>query len=58
MAVASGGNAYQAAVLSNVAGEARSELPRAASLSMPDLEVRAQGTEDFVQRIIQVPVRR
>jgi rfaE bifunctional protein kinase chain/domain len=58
IAVASGGNAYQAAVLSNVAGEARSELPRTASLSLHDLEVRAQGTEDFVQRIIQVPVRR
>jgi rfaE bifunctional protein kinase chain/domain len=58
LAVASGGNAYQAAVLSNVAGEARSELPRTTSLSMHDLEVRAQGTEDFVQRIIQVPVRR
>jgi D-glycero-beta-D-manno-heptose-7-phosphate kinase len=58
MAVASGGNAYQASVLSNVAGEARSELQRTASLSLHDLEVRAQGTEDFVQRIVQVPVRR
>ena len=58
MAVASGGNAYQASVLSNVAGEARSELQRTASLSLHDLETRAQGTEDFVQRIVQVPVRR
>ena len=58
MGVASGGNAYQASVLSNVAGEARSELPRSATLSLHDLEVRAQGTDDFVQRIIQVPVRR
>jgi bifunctional ADP-heptose synthase (sugar kinase/adenylyltransferase) len=58
LAVASGGNAYQAAVLSNVAGEARSELPRTSSLSLHDLETRAQGTEDFVQRIVQVPVRR
>jgi D-beta-D-heptose 7-phosphate kinase/D-beta-D-heptose 1-phosphate adenosyltransferase len=58
LAVASGGNAYQAAVLSNVACEARSELPRTATLSLHDLEVRAQGTEDFVQRIVQVPVRR
>ncbi|HYC26855.1 MAG TPA: PfkB family carbohydrate kinase, partial [Nitrososphaerales archaeon] len=58
MAVASGGNAYQASVLSNVAGEARSELPRNASLSLHDLELRAQGTDEFVQRIIQVPVRR
>jgi D-beta-D-heptose 7-phosphate kinase/D-beta-D-heptose 1-phosphate adenosyltransferase len=58
MAVASGGNAYQASVLSNVAGEARSELQRTSSLSLHDLEARAQGTEDFVQRIVQVPVRR
>ncbi len=58
LAVAAGGNAYQAAVLSNVAGEARSELTRTASLSLADLEVRAQGTEDLVQRIVQVPVRR
>jgi len=58
LAVASGGNAYQAAVLSNVAGEARSELPRTSSLSVHDLETRAQGTEDFVQRIVQAPVRR
>src|SRR6267143_5137692 len=48
MAVASGGNAYQASVLSNVAGEARSELQRTSSLSLHDLEARAQGTEDFV----------
>jgi len=58
MAVASGGNAYQASVLSNVAGEARSDLPRSATLSLHDLEQRAKGTDDFVQRIIQVPVRR
>ena len=58
LAVASGGNPYQAAILSNVAGEARSELPRTASLSMLDLETRAQGTEDFVRRIVQAPVRR
>ncbi len=58
LALASGGNPYQAAVLSNVAGEARSELPRIASLSLHDLEARAQGAEEFVQRIVQVPVRR
>jgi D-beta-D-heptose 7-phosphate kinase/D-beta-D-heptose 1-phosphate adenosyltransferase len=58
LAVASGGNAYQASVLSNVAGEARSELQRTSSLSLHDIETRAQGTEDFVQRIVQVPVRR
>jgi D-glycero-beta-D-manno-heptose-7-phosphate kinase len=58
LALASGGNAYQAAVLSNVAGEARSELPRNTTLTLNDLEARAQGTEEFVQRIVQVPVRR
>jgi len=58
LAVASGGNPYQAAVLSNVAGEARSELPRIASVSLHDLEARAQGAEEFVRRIVQAPVRR
>ena len=58
LAVASGGNSYQASVLANVAGEARSELTRNASMSLHDLELRAQGTEDFVQRIVQAPVRR
>ncbi len=58
LALASGGTPYQAAVLSNVAGEARSELPRIASLSLHDLEVRAQKAEDFLQRIVQAPVRR
>ena len=58
LALASGGNPYQAAVLSNVAGEARSDLPRIASLSLHDLETRAQAVEDFVRRIVQVPVRR
>ena len=58
LAVASGGNPYQAAVLSNVAGEVRSSLPRIVSLSLHDLEVRAQGVEEFVQRIVQAPVRR
>ncbi len=58
LAVASGGNAYQASVLSNVAGEARSALPRNATLSFQDLEARARAADDFVQRIIQVPVRR
>ncbi len=58
LAVASGGNPEQAAVLSNVAGEARSELPRIASLSLHDLESRAQEAEEFGHRIVQVPVRR
>jgi len=58
LAVASGGNPYQAAVLSNIAGEARSELPRIASLSQHELEVRTEGVGELVQRIVQVPVRR
>ena len=58
LAVASGGNPYQASVLSNVAGQARSELPRIASLSLHDLETKTEGLEDFVRRIVQVPVRR
>jgi rfaE bifunctional protein kinase chain/domain len=58
LALASGGNPYQAAVLSNVAGEVRSELPRIASLSLQDLEARSQKVEEFVHSIVQVPVRR
>ncbi|MDG6901564.1 MAG: hypothetical protein JRM80_06340 [Nitrososphaerota archaeon] len=58
LAVASGGNPYQAAVLSNVAGEARSDLPRIVSLSLQDLEARSQKVEQFVHSIVQVPVRR
>ncbi len=58
LAVASGGSAYQAAVLSNAAGEARSELQRNSSLTMHELETKVQGTDELVQRIIQVPVRR
>jgi rfaE bifunctional protein kinase chain/domain len=58
LSVASAGNPYQAAVLANVAGEARSELPRIASLSLQELEARAEGVEDFVKRIVQAPVKR
>jgi len=58
LAVASGGNPYQAAVLANVAGEARSELPRIASLSHQELEARTEGVEELVRRIVQAPVRR
>jgi D-beta-D-heptose 7-phosphate kinase/D-beta-D-heptose 1-phosphate adenosyltransferase len=58
LAVASGGNPYQAAVLANVAGEARSELPRIASLSHQELETRTEGVEELVKRIVQAPVRR
>lgn len=58
LAVAAGGNPYQAAVLSNVAGQARSELPRIATLSLPLLEEKAQTTDEFVRKVVQVPVRR
>jgi D-beta-D-heptose 7-phosphate kinase/D-beta-D-heptose 1-phosphate adenosyltransferase len=58
MTVASGGNAYQAAVLSDVAGDVRSELQRNVSLSLHDLEVKAKETDDYVHRIVQAPVRR
>ncbi len=58
MAVAAGGSAYQAAVLSNVAGEVRSELQRNISLSLHDLQTKASVASDFVHRIVQAPVRR
>jgi len=58
LAVAAGGNAYQASVLSDAAGQVRSELQKNASMSLHDLETRAGGMDDFVQHIIQAPVRR
>jgi len=58
LAVAAGGNAYQASVLSDAAGQVRSELQKNASMSLHDLETRAAGMDDFVQHIIQAPVRR
>jgi rfaE bifunctional protein kinase chain/domain len=58
LAVAAGGNAYEATCLSNIAGEVRSELQRAASLSVHDLELRVQQLDDFIQRVVQAPVRR
>jgi D-beta-D-heptose 7-phosphate kinase/D-beta-D-heptose 1-phosphate adenosyltransferase len=58
LAVSSGGNAYQASVLSDAAGQVRSELQKNASMSLHDLEARAALMDDFVQHIIQAPVRR
>ncbi len=58
LTVASGGSAYQASVLSGVAGQVRSELQRTASMSVHDLEIKASVAGDFVHRIAQVPVRR
>ncbi|MDV3292725.1 MAG: PfkB family carbohydrate kinase [Nitrososphaerales archaeon] len=58
LCVASGGNAYQASILSNLAGEIRSDLQRNASLSVQDLESKLSGIGDFMRRIVQAPVRR
>lgn len=58
LAIAAGGNACQASALSDAAGQARSDLPRTASMSMHDLETKTAEMEDFVQNIIQAPVRR
>lgn len=58
LALAAGGNPYQAAVLANVAGEARSELPRIASLSLHELETRTEAAEELAKRVVQAPVRR
>jgi bifunctional ADP-heptose synthase (sugar kinase/adenylyltransferase) len=58
MTVASGGNAYQAAVLSNIAGEVRSDLQRNASLTVHELEAPTSAIGDFVRRVVQAPVRR
>jgi D-beta-D-heptose 7-phosphate kinase/D-beta-D-heptose 1-phosphate adenosyltransferase len=58
LGVASGGNAYEASVLSNLAGQIRSDLQRNASLSVHDLETRTSDIGDFMRRIVQAPVRR
>lgn len=58
LALSSGANIYQATFLSNVAGYVRSELQRTVALSAHNLEERIAKVEDFVQRIVQAPVRR
>ncbi|HXW37872.1 MAG TPA: PfkB family carbohydrate kinase [Nitrososphaerales archaeon] len=58
LGVATGGSAFQAACLCNVAGAARSDLQRTASLSAADLENMVNDMDDFAQRVVQVPVRR
>ncbi len=58
LCVASGGNAYQASVMSNLTGEIRSDLQRTASLTVNDLETKTSGMGDFIRRIVQAPVRR
>jgi len=58
LAVASGGNVYEATCLSNVAGAVRSDLLRNATLSVPELSRQVEDMGDFLQRIAQAPVRR
>ncbi len=58
LALASGSNIYQATCLSNVAGYVRSELQRTVALSTHSLEEQISKVEEFVQRIVQAPVRR
>ncbi len=58
LAVSSGGNVYQATCLSNVAGAVRSDLLRNATLSVQELGKQVDQMGDFLQRIVQVPVRR
>jgi len=58
LALASGGSAYEAALLSDLAGQIRSDLQRNASLSVHDLETRTSAIGEFMKRIVQAPVRR
>jgi bifunctional ADP-heptose synthase (sugar kinase/adenylyltransferase) len=58
LTVASGGTPYQASVLSNIAGDVRSELARTSTLSINDLEAKTASIGDFARRIVQAPVRR
>lgn len=58
LAVAAGGTATEAACLSNIAGQARSEKPRTSTLTIEDLEKRVELMGDFLNRVSQMPVRR
>lgn len=58
LSVSSGANLYQAACLSNLAGYVRNELPRNVALSTHSLEEQLGKVDDFVQKVIQAPVRR
>ena len=58
LSVSSGGNVYQATCLSNVAGAVRSDLTRNATLSVYELGKQVDQMGDFLQRIVQAPVRR
>ncbi len=58
LTAAAGGNVYEAACLSNIAGALRSETPRNVTLTVPDLEKQISHLGDFLQKIVQAPVRR
>jgi rfaE bifunctional protein kinase chain/domain len=58
LSLASGANVYQSTCLSNIAGFVRSELPRTVAISAHSLEEQIEKIDEFVQRIVQAPVRR
>jgi D-beta-D-heptose 7-phosphate kinase/D-beta-D-heptose 1-phosphate adenosyltransferase len=58
LAISSGGNINEASCLSNIAGAVRNEIPRNVSLTTTDLEKQFAALGDFLQKIVQVPVRR
>lgn len=58
LALAAGANPVQAACLSNIAGALRSSLQRNIAISIPDLERQVGETDEFLQKIVQAPVRR
>jgi D-glycero-beta-D-manno-heptose-7-phosphate kinase len=58
MAVAAGATIAEAAVLSNIAGPARSDKARNVTLTISDLQNAFGNLGDFLQRISQAPVRR
>jgi len=58
MAIAAGGNTYQATCLSNITATARSDLQRAVPLTIHDLESHMADLDEFNRKIVQAPVRR
>jgi D-beta-D-heptose 7-phosphate kinase/D-beta-D-heptose 1-phosphate adenosyltransferase len=58
LAVASGGGIAEAACLSNIAGAVRSEASRNITLTVDDLQKQFVNLGDFLQKIMQAPVRR
>jgi rfaE bifunctional protein kinase chain/domain len=58
LAVAAGGSITEAACLSNIAGNVRSEKPRTSPLTIEDMEKHLESSGDFLNRVSQMPVRR